>query len=586
MRCYKNLSVKLKLIIPFLVVSTLMAGVAAFATYKMDTINEALKAMQTRDLAGLRAAYDANLQMGNMRQIIRNALLETNHELVQANQAEVAKTATAFEDACKDVEPTLVTADGKAVLAQIKEAYTPYLAGCHEIVDLASQGKHDEALAALKRYTSDGRKLSVSLQKMCDLKVEIAAHAAAEANDSYRAAAISVIVAIVVSVLLSLACGWLIARGIATALAQTVEVLESIAQGDFTRKLNIDSKDEVGRMGKSLNEAVTSIEAAMHETRAVADNVALSAQQLSAASEEIASGAHEQATSLEETASSLNEITGTIQQNAENAQQASQLASSSHVIAEKGGEVVSHAVRGMDEINVASRKIADIITVIDEIAFQTNLLALNAAVEAARAGEQGRGFAVVAGEVRNLAQRSAGAAKEIKSLIKDSMTKVEAGSSLVNRSGETLTEIVTSVKRVTAIVAEIAAASREQAGGIEQVNAAVTQMDQVTQANSGQTEELSGTAESLASQAHQLQSLVARFKLANTSRVPTMAAASSAVTTFAAVKKSPEKRAAKPARIAPRVHLDSEDIEKLAAPERELVEVGAGCNDPDSFEAY
>ena len=182
-------------------------------------------------------------------------------------------------------------------------------------------------------------------------------------------------------------------------------------------------------------------------------------------------------------------------------------------MAEKGGEVVTRAIQGMNEINAASRKIADIITAIDEIAFQTNLLALNAAVEAARAGEQGRGFAVVAGEVRNLAQRSAAAAKEIKGLIQDSVAKVENGAKLVNQSGETLGEIVTSVKRVTDIVSEIAAASREQAGGIDQVNKAVTQMDQVTQGNASQTEELSGTAESLSGQADHLQQLVAQFHL-------------------------------------------------------------------------
>jgi methyl-accepting chemotaxis protein len=244
---------------------------------------------------------------------------------------------------------------------------------------------------------------------------------------------------------------------------------------------------------------------ALIEVAGIADSVAAASQQLAAATEELSSGAQEQASSLEETASSLEEITGTIQQNADNAQQANQLAGKSREVAEKGGEVVSRAVQGMGEINTSSKKIADIITAIDEIAFQTNLLALNAAVEAARAGEQGRGFAVVAGEVRNLAQRSAAAAKESKGLIKDSVAKVENGSDLVNQSGQTLEEIISSVKRVTDIVSEIAAASQEQAGGIEQVNKAVTQMDQVTQANASQTEELSSTAESLSAQATQLQ---------------------------------------------------------------------------------
>jgi methyl-accepting chemotaxis protein len=211
----------------------------------------------------------------------------------------------------------------------------------------------------------------------------------------------------------------------------------------------------------------------------------------------------------------LEEITGTVKQNADNAKQADQLAMGSRDVAERGGQVVDTAVTAMGEINESSKKIADIITTIDEIAFQTNLLALNAAVEAARAGEQGRGFAVVASEVRNLAQRSATAAKEIKTLIQDSVSKVESGSELVTKSGETLGEIVSSVKRVTDIVGEIAAASQEQSSGIDQVNRAVTQMDRVVQTNAAQSQELSSTARSLTAQAEQLQALVARFKLAH-----------------------------------------------------------------------
>jgi methyl-accepting chemotaxis protein len=247
--------------------------------------------------------------------------------------------------------------------------------------------------------------------------------------------------------------------------------------------------------------------------------VTIASGELSSASQSISSGAQEQASSLEETAASLEQMTSAVKQNADNAQQAAQLAQGARDVAEKGGKIVNSAVEAMTEINASSRKIADIITAIDEIAFQTNLLALNAAVEAARAGEQGRGFAVVAGEVRNLAQRSASAAKEIKGLINDSVDKVESGSKLVNQSGVTLEEIVNSVKRVTDIVGEIAASSREQSTGIEQVNTAVTQMDAVTQANASQTEELAGTADGLSSQAQALMTLVQKFKLGNDTHV-------------------------------------------------------------------
>jgi methyl-accepting chemotaxis protein len=244
-----------------------------------------------------------------------------------------------------------------------------------------------------------------------------------------------------------------------------------------------------------------------------AANASSYSQQLAAASEAIASGAQEQAASLEETSASLEQITASVRQSADNAQQASQLAAGSKDSALQGQDVVAKAITAMSEINVASAKISDIISTIDEIAFQTNLLAVNAAVEAARAGDEGRGFAVVASEVRSLAQRSAVAAKEIKVLIQDSLRKVDAGSALVNRSGETLQGIVGSVKRVTDIVGEIAASSSEQSTGIEQVNSAMTQVDQVTQANSAQTEELSATAQSLSEQSAHLLELVNTFTL-------------------------------------------------------------------------
>ncbi len=301
---------------------------------------------------------------------------------------------------------------------------------------------------------------------------------------------------------------------------QILAAVNAMAQGDFSQELPDLGDDVVGQMAKALNTAVGSVRGTLAEVRNVACTVSAAAHELSAASEEIASGAQEQASSLEQTAASLEEITATIRQNTDSAQLACQLAGNSREVAEKGGQVVGSAVEAMAAINQSSKKIADIITAIDEIAFQTNLLALNAAVEAARAGEQGRGFAVVAAEVRNLAQRSATAAKEIKGLIQDSVRKVDKGTELVNGSGQTLHEIVTSVKRVTDIVTEIAAASREQSTGVAQVNKAVAQMDKVTQTNAGQTEELSSTSVVLLNHAEQLQSLVNLFKLEAESAIP------------------------------------------------------------------
>jgi methyl-accepting chemotaxis protein len=314
---------------------------------------------------------------------------------------------------------------------------------------------------------------------------------------------------------LAMGMGVALARMISRPLAQTVTLMRDIAEGegDLTRRLQATNRDEIGDLAQCFNTFVDKLAGIIGSVRATATHVTGASQQLSGATTQLAAGTQQQAASLEETAASLEEITATVKQNADNARQASQLAGGSRDAAERGGQVVAAAVASMADITQASRKIADIITVIDEIAFQTNLLALNAAVEAARAGEQGRGFAVVAAEVRNLAQRSAGAAKEIKALIHDSVAKVSEGSDLVNKSGKTLEDIVQSAKRVADIVAEIAAACQEQSGGIDQVNRAVAQMDRVTQDNAAQTGELSSTSQSLATEAHEMLALVSRFTL-------------------------------------------------------------------------
>jgi methyl-accepting chemotaxis protein len=284
-------------------------------------------------------------------------------------------------------------------------------------------------------------------------------------------------------------------------------------EGDLTRRLAVRGRDEIGELGRWFNVFAQRLHDVLVDVHRAADLVASASRHLSTTSTELSASAQEQASGLEETAAALEQITTTVKRNAEHALQADHLANGARAVAEKGGDVVRQTVSAMAEINVASKKIAEIITTIDEIAFQTNLLALNAAVEAARAGEHGRGFAVVAAEVRHLAQRSATAAREIKALIQDSVLKVEAGSGLADRSGRTLDQIVGAVQRLTDIVGAIAATSGEQSTGIDQVSRAVTQMDHVTQANAAQTEELSSTAQALAERAQELRELVARFQL-------------------------------------------------------------------------
>jgi len=307
--------------------------------------------------------------------------------------------------------------------------------------------------------------------------------------------------------------GIAIGRSVTRPLRQAVAIAEKVAAGDLTSTIEAHGSDEVGQLLNALRSMNESLRTIATQVRTGTEAMTSASKQLSAGNSDLSQRTEEQASSLEETASSMEQLTSTVKQNADNAMQANQLAAGASDVAVEGGKVVGQVVQTMSSINDSSRKIVDIIGVIDGIAFQTNILALNAAVEAARAGEQGRGFAVVAGEVRSLAQRSAAAAKEIKGLITDSVATVEAGSALVDHAGRTMDEVVKSVKRVTDIIAEIAAASREQTAGIEQVNQAITQMDEVTQQNAALVEQAAAAAESMEEQAQQLVEAVAAFKL-------------------------------------------------------------------------
>jgi methyl-accepting chemotaxis protein len=304
-----------------------------------------------------------------------------------------------------------------------------------------------------------------------------------------------------------------ISRSIVNPIRQVLRATEDLRSGDGDLTYRLPAMDaEFGDIATSLNGFIAKLHEIISTTKSLSASMSSGTLQIARGNDDLSQRTQEQAAALEETASSMEEMTATVKQNADNARQANQLSTSARSHAEKGGAVVQRAVGAMEEINASSRKIADIISVIDEIAFQTNLLALNAAVEAARAGEQGRGFAVVASEVRSLAQRSATAAKEIKDLISDSVDKVKVGSELVDESGRTLNDIMEAVKKVSDIVAEIASASEEQAQGIDQVNNAVAQMDTTTQQNAALVEEASAASKALEQQAQGLVAQVEQFR--------------------------------------------------------------------------
>jgi methyl-accepting chemotaxis protein len=318
---------------------------------------------------------------------------------------------------------------------------------------------------------------------------------------------------IVCGVVLAAFIGLWVIKAISVSLDEAVRIAKAVAGGDLSQDIAINSRDETGQLLAALKVMNDSLTHTVGQVRSSTETIGVASKEISSGNADLSSRTEAQASSLEETASSMEELTSTVKQNAENARQANQLVVSASEVAVRGGEVVGQVVDTMGSIKDSSRKIVDIIGVIDGIAFQTNILALNAAVEAARAGEQGRGFAVVASEVRSLAQRSAGAAKEIKALIGDSVEKVDAGSKLVDQAGETMQEIVSSVKHVADIMNEISAASQEQSAGIEEVNRAIAQMDEMTQQNAALVEQAAAAAESMQTQAGALSQAVSVFKL-------------------------------------------------------------------------
>lgn len=517
MNWFYNLKTATKLMLCFGIMIAGMLSVAITGNLTADTTKSNQDATYKVDLRTLDLAHELQIARLKVGRDYRDGIIFTDPAKVQDAKRRLDMDDKQTRALFDEIDTVVVDEASRRSLTEAKHAYDGFAAKAHEAIDNSpigdSKGDPPRMMAAMDQTIVMGKEIDERIANVTD-QARRSAKSRAEAseaqfNRNQRLVTFQVLLVLCITILST----FIISRAIANPLRRAVSVLDTVSQGDLTARLSHDFKDEVGHLATALNASLEAMQSTLANAQSISIEVSAAATQLAASAQQISGGAQEQAASLEETAASLEEISSTVKQNTDNAQQASQLATGARDAAEHGGHVVESAVAAMNEITKSSKKIADIITTIDEIAFQTNLLALNAAVEAARAGEQGRGFGVVAAEVRSLAQRTATAAKEIRGLIADSSSKVEAGTFKVNQSGETLEDIVKSVKRVTDMVAEIAAASREQTTGIEQVNTAVTQVDQVTQLNAAQTEELSATASSLSEKANELRERISRFEL-------------------------------------------------------------------------
>ncbi|EBB2263777.1 methyl-accepting chemotaxis protein [Salmonella enterica] len=399
----------------------------------------------------------------------------------------------------------------EAAFLEIKRTYDIYHGALAELIQLLGAGKINEFFdQPTQSYQDAFEKQYMAYMQQNDRLYDIAV----EDNNSSYNQAMWVLVSVLIAVLVVIIAVWFgIKLSLIVPMNRLIESIRHIASGDLVKRIDVEGSNEMGQLAENLRHMQSELMRTVGDVRNGANAIYSGASEIAMGNNDLSSRTEQQAASLEETAASMEQLTATVKQNAENARQASHLALSASETAQKGGKVVDNVVQTMRDIASSSQKIADIISVIDGIAFQTNILALNAAVEAARAGEQGRGFAVVAGEVRNLAQRSAQAAREIKSLIEDSVSRVDVGSTLVESAGETMDEIVNAVTRVTDIMGEIASASDEQSRGIDQVGLAVAEMDRVTQQNASLVEESAAAAAALEEQASRLTQAVAVFRI-------------------------------------------------------------------------
>lgn len=481
--------------------------------------------------ASNRKEMSENLRLANQKQALANLMKSSLYESgiamrnigiqsdvgeMQKEEGRVKAQRKLYDDSKEKISALGLSDDEKKIVDEIakldKEASGPFKDAVGQALAFNAEGAVKIIATVLDPISN---KQIIEINKLVELQAVAATQAFDRADSAAKKLSYILYVILVFALGIGALIAWILTNSITKPLSEALGLAETVASGDLCSDVVVAGSDEVSSLLLALKNMNSSLAATVGKVREGTETITFAAQEIASGNADLSQRTESQASSLEETASSIEELTSTVKQNADNARQANQLVVSATGVAVKGGAVVGQVVNTMGSIKDSSRKIVDIIGVIDGIAFQTNILALNAAVEAARAGEQGRGFAVVAAEVRNLAQRSAGAAKEIKSLIDDSVDKVDQGSKLVDEAGKTMDEIVTSVQHVADIMSEIAAASQEQSAGIEQVNLAITQMDEMTQQNAALVEQAAAAAESMEEQAVELARAVSVFKLSN-----------------------------------------------------------------------
>jgi methyl-accepting chemotaxis protein len=514
MKLGTNLSIGTRLALGFALVILIAIAVAVTGRALLGQAAQQARVLTDDRGIKVRQARDIKEEHFAIASLVRDLLIAADPAYRRQQSEAIVQARARAAEHLQALERTIRSERSRALLQSVHETRARYLPAGDKVIALALAQRSEEARSALSAELEPAQAayfeavdalIAHQRELMEGLEVEIAA--------SLATAGALMIGGAVLAALLGGLIAWRVTIGITRPLRRAAAIVQQVSEGDLGLEVKAEGRDESAQLLRSLAAMIASLRNLVGQVRSGVDSVGTASAQIAAGNADLSSRTEQQASSLQQTAASMEQMTATVKHNADAARQANQLAASASQVAAKGGAVVTQVIQRMEEISESSSKIAEIINVIDGIAFQTNILALNAAVEAARAGEQGRGFAVVAGEVRNLAQRSAQAAREIKALITDSVIKVESGSALVDDAGRTMGEIVAQVKRVTDLIGEISSSTLEQSSGIGQVNQAVNQLDQMTQQNAALVEESAAAAASLREQADRLAQAVAAFRL-------------------------------------------------------------------------